>query len=214
MNESGVEPGTIAVRRRVSPVARHGFLRRLRSPRLQGMLALGVLAVIGTSGTLAAWTDQVTVTGATFSTGTIDLKVNGLDSNVPFTTMSLSNMVPGDSSAGVLTIKNAGTAPLRYTASTTATDPSGTGLPLFFGLNVTAAAATSGSAPRLACAGTDLNGAGALEVPNGSLIASARTLAPGASETVCVQATLSNVAPTTVQGASTNLTLTFNATSF
>src|SRR5262245_51518747 len=90
---------------------------RLRSPRLRAALALGVVVALGSVGTLAAWTDQVTVTGATFSAGTIDLKVNGQDSNVSFTTMSLSNMVPGNSTAGVLTVSNSGSAPLRYTAT-------------------------------------------------------------------------------------------------
>jgi hypothetical protein len=41
-----------------------------------------------------------------------------------------------------------------------------------------------------------------------------RLLAAGASETLCIQATLPTNASTTLQGATTNVTFTFNGTSF
>ena len=114
-----------------SPKTRRGDHRARRraratvSERVQAVLGLGLVLSIGTLGTQAAWTDAVTVVGATFSTGSIDLKVNGVDANADATTLGLSGMVPGNTTAGVLTVRNDGTVPLKYTATASATDADG-----------------------------------------------------------------------------------------
>ena len=99
------------------------WLQTLRSARVRAALGLGVVATVGVTGTFAYWTDNATVSGTTFSTGSIDLKVNGVDNVAGYTSLTLANMVPGNSVAGVLTIRNNGTAPLKYTALTSATAP-------------------------------------------------------------------------------------------
>ena len=75
---------------------------------------------------------------------------------------------------------------------------------------MTGAASTSGSAPAT-CPGGVLAGTGSSLV--GSLVSTGRTLAPGASETLCVEVTLPATAPSSLQAASTTATLTFSATS-
>lgn len=189
--------------------------RRRRSPwtsdGLRAALGLGVVLGAGVVGTHAYWTDSVTVVGATFSTGTIDLKVNNLDANVDFSTINLAGMVPGNSTAGVLTVKNAGTAPLKYTATSTATNADGKGLAAALTVKVTGDATTTGAAPAKTCAGSALAGTGT--ALSGSVVSTGRLLAPGASETLCVQVTLPATAPSALQAATTTATLTFSGTS-
>ena len=82
--------------------------------RLRAFLGLGVALGLGTIGTFAYWTDDVQITGATFTAGTLDLVVNDGDPYAT-TTLSMGTMVPGSSVAEVLVFKNNDTAPLKYT---------------------------------------------------------------------------------------------------
>ena len=72
-----------------------------------------MLAIAFASGTFAAWTDSATIGGGTFTSGTLDLQVNNGDSHVT-TTLGMTAMVPGSTSTEVIVVKNAGTAPLKY----------------------------------------------------------------------------------------------------
>ncbi|GAA4381243.1 hypothetical protein GCM10023146_42570 [Nocardioides caricicola] len=163
------------------------------------------------TGTFAYWSDAVAVSGAKFTAGTIDLRVNNLDTVTGYTSLNISTMVPGNSMAGVLTIRNNGTAPLKYTAVTTATNTDGKNLRGSLVVKVTGAATATGSSPAMTCGGTALTGS--QTTLNGSLLSTARMLAAGASETLCVQITLDAAASTTLQGATTDVVFTFNATS-
>jgi predicted ribosomally synthesized peptide with SipW-like signal peptide len=182
-----------------------------RSGRLRALLALGVVVLLGTAGTFASWTDNVTVTGSTFTAGTIDLKINNLDTVTGYTALDIAAMVPGNSVAAVLTVKNAGTAPLKYTASTTASNTDGKGLGTTLVVKVTGDASVTGTSPTATCAGTALSGTGTAF--GGSLVSTGRLLAAGASETLCVQVTLPASAPTSLQGATTGVGFTFTGTS-
>jgi predicted ribosomally synthesized peptide with SipW-like signal peptide len=181
------------------------------SARLRAALGLGVVLSVGVTGTFAYWTDAATVSGTTFTAGTIDLKTNGSDNVTGYATLNLSTMVPGNSTAGVLTIANTGTAPLKYTASTTATNADGKNLGGALTVKVTGDATTSGSSPAATCAGAALGGAGT--TLNGPLLGTGRLLAAGASEKVCVQVTLPAAAGTALQGATTSVVFTFSGTS-
>ena len=85
-------------------------------------LSLGVVFAVATTGTLAYWTDNVTVNGSTLTTGTINFQVNGQESIATYAGLNISNMVPGNTTAAVVTVRNNGTAPLKYTVSSTYTD--------------------------------------------------------------------------------------------
>lgn len=186
-------------------------LRALATARVRAALGLGVVLSGFVTGTFAYWTDAATMTGATFSAGTVDLKLNDLDTVAGYTSLNLDTMVPGNSMAGVLTIKNAGTAPLTYTAETTATDADGKNLRGNLSVKVTGATSVTGTSPALTCGDTALPGS--QNTLNGPLISTARQLAAGASETVCVEVSLDAAASTTLQGATTDVVFTFNATS-
>jgi predicted ribosomally synthesized peptide with SipW-like signal peptide len=200
--------GNSVHRRRRAP---RRYWRGVASARVRAALGLGVVLTVGVTSTFAYWTDSITVSGATITAGTIDLKVNGNDTVTGFTTLNISTMVPGNSTAAVLTIANTGTAPLKYTGSTTATNADGKNLAGALTVKVTGDTATSGTAPAVACAGTALAGAGT--TLNGSLLSSGRQLAAGASEKVCVQVTLPAAASTSLQGATTSVVVTLTGTS-
>jgi len=184
------------------------IIRLLRDTRVRAGLALGAVLAIGVTGTYASWTDSVPVSGTTITTGTLDLKVNGADSLPSYTALNISGMVPGNSTASVVTVKNAGTIPLTYYATATAGGTLGPAL----AVKVTGDSATSGSGTAVTCAGQALSGSGSSFT--GGLVGSSaapRSLAVGATETLCVQATLPATADNSLQGQSTSVTITFNA---
>ncbi|WP_082575304.1 MULTISPECIES: TasA family protein [unclassified Nocardioides] len=181
------------------------------SARIRAALSLGVVLSVGATGTFAYWTDSATVSGTTLTAGTIDLKTNGSDNVTGYTTLNLSAMVPGNSTAAVLTIANSGTAPLKYTASGTATNADGKDLRSALVVKVTGDATTSGTTPTVTCPGTAIAGSGTSL--NGALLPTGRLVAAGASEKVCVQVTLPAAAATALQGATTSVVLTFTGTS-
>ncbi|WP_372727499.1 TasA family protein [Nocardioides sp.] len=183
---------------------------RLRSPRLRALLGLGLVAVLGTTGTYAAWTDNAVVSGTSISSGTIDLRVDNQDSVPAYTTLNLATMVPGNSTAGQLTIKNNGTAPLKYTATTTAGNADGKGLGAALVVKVSSGT-VQGISPAATCSGSAL--AGTESTLGGNLVTTGRLLQPGATETLCIQLTLPLAAATSLQGATTNVTLTFTGSS-
>ena len=186
--------------------------RRLGSWRVKALLGLGVLALVAnTSETFAFWTDDATVNGTTLSAGTIDLRVNGQDAISAYTSLDLTTMVPGSSTAAVLTVKNSGTASLKYTATTSASNEDNKGLGAALVVKVTGDPSVSGSAPSASCAGSALAGSGS--GLNGTLVGTGRLLAAGATEPICVQISLPAAAPASLQGATTTVALTFTGTS-
>lgn len=197
---------------------RHTSVRRgsgdrgvLRSARVRAVLCLAVVLALATPGTYAHWTDEVQVSGTTITSGTIDLRVDGQDQVTGYTTLDIAPMVPGNSTAAVLTIRNNGTAPLSYTAATTATNADGKALGAALVAKVTGDTTVTGSAPSTTCAGAALAGSAASLA--GPLLSSGRLLAPGATEKVCVQVMLPTNAAPALQGATTTVGITFTGTS-
>jgi hypothetical protein len=165
---------------------------------------------IGATATQAYWVDPASVTGSVLSTGRLDLQVQGADSVTNYTAMNVSSLEPGDSTAGVLTVTNSGTAPLSYYVDANASNTDGMGLASTLVAKVTSDPATSGSSPSVTCGGAALTGSGVTF--GAGLVGSSstpRVLAAGASEKLCVQARLPNGA--VAQGGATNIALTFNA---
>ena len=182
-----------------------------RSTRLRAALSLGVVLGVGSVSTFAFWSDTATVAGTTFTAGSIDLRVNNQDAVTGYTTLNIATMVPGNSTAGVLTIKNQGLSPLKYTASTAATNTDGKNLRGALTVKVTLDTSTTGSSPSATC--SSAAAAGTASTLNGSLITTGRLLAPGATEVLCIQATLPSGASTSLQGASTDVVFSFTGTS-
>ncbi|MDX6325505.1 MAG: hypothetical protein QOK15_1859 [Nocardioidaceae bacterium] len=176
-----------------------------------GVVVLGV--ALGATGTLAAWNDLVPVTGTTVGAARVDLTVQGLDTVSTFTSISTNSMGPSVTDAGILTVTNNGTVPLDYYVTAASTNADGKGLASALAVKVTGASAVTGTFPSATCSGTTLPGS-ASSFTTAAFLGSAgspRTLAAGATETLCVEADLSASAPTSLQNATTNVSFSFTA---
>jgi predicted ribosomally synthesized peptide with SipW-like signal peptide len=182
-----------------------------RSGRFRALLGLGLLGCVGTTGTWAHWTDQATVSGTSITAGTIDLRVNGSDTVTGFTTLNLATMVPGNSTAAVLTVANTGTAAVKYTVATTATNADGKGLAAALKVKLTADTGVTGSSPAQTCAGAVFGSAG--DTLGGALVSTGQSLAAGATKQLCFQVQLPVAAASSLQGGTTTVTITFTGTS-
>lgn len=196
---------------------RRGLLGRLRSPRLRALLGLGVLLGVGATGTFAYWTDDVTISGTSFTSGTIDLQVNSADAYAT-TTLSMAAMVPGNTSAEVLTVKNNGTAPLKYTMTggLAGTDAAAYDTTGSLKLTIVLGGAKSGTGNSSTCTGgTVIHGPTALTATTStSIIGAGRgPLAASGTEGLCFQVTFAAAAPGTLQGKTATASFTFTGTS-
>lgn len=184
--------------------------------RIRAVLALGTVVGLSPVGTAASWTDTASITGTTFRSGTIDLQINEANS-VASTTLSMTDMAPGATSAEVFRVRNAGSTPFTYTI---AGGLGGTDATAFAGqlrLTIVANGTRSGTGNAATCTGgTTVVSAQALTTgtattivgtPQGS-VASGTAGAP-----LCFQVTFSADAPTTLQGRTATATFTVNATS-
>lgn len=197
-----------------------GWFGRGRTRALLCLAAVGALAFTTST---AYWTDDVEVSGVTFTTGTLDLVVNDADPYAAATQLSMTGMVPGASSAQVLTVKNTGSVPAKYTLAggLSGTDASlfanagGNGLVLTIRLDGT----KQGTGNTSTCTGgTVVHGPTALTATTTTTILTQRptsALAPNGagSEALCFQVTFSASAPTTLQGKTTDAVFTATGTS-
>ena len=95
-------------------------LRALASDRGRAALGLGVVVVVAVSGTFAHWTDSANLTGTTFTSGALDVKLNGTlpaNDNVATATLSMTNMIPGATTAEVVTLTNNGNVSFKWSLS-------------------------------------------------------------------------------------------------
>lgn len=163
-------------------------------------LLLGVLSLINGHGTLAYFTSTATSTANVFSTGTVILQISDLnEANASAISASFgaTTFRPGDTAAGYVTVRNAGTLNLDYGVKYTATNTSGT---LWVGgatnptIEVFTAAAT-GNCTSANAAGaktglTSVSGAAGVSTVADTVIfdsgaGSKRTLAASGSEILC-----------------------------
>ena len=186
---------------------------RRRGNGVKILATLAVLALAGgvfTVASLALFTDQETVTGNAFSTGTVDLVATPATAVV-----TASAMAPGDQVTAPLTVDNSGTLDFRYAVtSTTTEDVLASELVLTVKDSVTTCddanwtadgnvlfSGVLGSTGTTAVLGSNVQGADPGD----------RTLAPGNSEVLCFNVTLPLAATNASQGQSTTATFTFDA---
>lgn len=201
----------------VSSHRRTPHRRFVFSVRVRALLSLGVALGIGSVGTFASWTDDVTVSGTTFTAGTLDLQVNNVDSYAT-TTLTMTAMVPGSTSSEVLTVKNNGTVPAKYTltgglsganaAEYNTAASNGLLLTIRLGGTKSGATCTGGTAvisdqPLTSTTTTTI----LTKRPTSALTAS------GGNEVLCFQVKLADTAPTTLQGKAATATFTATGTS-
>lgn len=172
------------------------------------------MLIFGSSLTTGAyWQSSISLDGGQLSSGSLVLlngdAVNQV-SNYQFTALAGTSLRPGSAVQAPLTMKNGGTAPLTYRLVQTSTSGS-TSLAGQLALRLdavpTPATCATGIDVPAATAGTTLYAGGLV----GASTATARPLATGASETLCVRVTVPAAAPQTVQAGSTQTTFTFGA---
>jgi hypothetical protein len=100
---------------------------------------------------------------------------------------------------------------LKYTGAATASNADTLGLGAALRIKVTADTAVTGTSPTATCAGSALAGTGTSL--DSTLMSTGRPLAPGASETICLQVTLPAGANTSLQGSTTDVGFSFTGTS-
>ncbi len=173
-----------------------------------GITAVSAIAVSAGAMSLALFTDDATVDSNSFQTGTIVISTN------PTTALfSVTAMMPGDSASGQLSVSNDGSAELRYSMTTSATDPDSKALAAAVNVEVREKAAGSCSADftgSVVLSSTALDGA-AFGDPTAGQDADDRVLSAAASENLCFRVTLPSGADNSFQGAATVATFTFNA---
>lgn len=202
---------------------------KISSRKVRAVLGLGMIVGFAQLSTLASWTDSATVASANFQTGTLDLKVGekvadgapGQGGVWTHTALGLDNLTPGESVAKLVTVRNDGSIPLKYTGKVSTTTAE-----LFeakLGLQVTikmgsSAANNSGSLLQLDRAGSCVGGSNTEIVDTSVSQAAAQfhkttaiSLPIGSTTTYCVLVKLPSSAPNTMQGSSTKLNIVFDA---
>ncbi len=184
-----------------------GSKRRLALSAAVLALVTGFLA----STVLAVFTDLTTNDGNTFSSGTVDLTVSPATAAV-----TLAGMAPGDRVTEPLDVTNSGLLDLRYAVESTTTEDtlasalaltikSGvtTCTPAGFGLSgtVVAGPVPLGSTTTDAVLGDAAQGGDAGD----------RTLAPGVTETLCLDVSLPLATDNTAAGRTTTATFSFRS---
>jgi hypothetical protein len=176
--------------------------RLTRAQRLGLAALLGLTAVSLGAGTmsLAIFSDTAASTG-TFTSGTIDI------TSSPTVAFTVAAMVPGDATTQALTISNAGTASLRYSMTSAATNALGGSLNLTVRTLGTSCAAFDGA---MVVASAPLDGALIGSAVQGGQ-AGDRTLAAATNEVLCFRVDLPLATGNALQGAMSDVTFTFDA---
>ena len=177
------------------------------------LVALGStgLAVVGSG---AVFTDTKTIGANTFTTGTVTLATTPTTAAV-----TLTNMAPGDSKVGSITVQNTGSLAQRYAVVSTADNTDGKGLAAQLQMTVKSGVTTCTSAGFTATgvvvygpsvfgttAGTNVIGDSTQGFQTGD-----RSLAAAASESLCVLVALPLATGNGFQNATTTAAFTFNA---
>lgn len=181
---------------------------------LLSAMVLGVLTTLMTVGTYALWTTSTATAGNVFATGTLSLANDHSSSAVA----SLSNMVPGDTVTGLLTVTNSGSEDITaYLLTTTASPSSLLDTDTVNGLHVyiqRCSQAWTGTGPTATCGGTrtDVVGTSGAPVP---IIMSNQSMgigsfAPAANDFLKATVSLPSGADNTFQGKTSTIVLTFN----
>jgi hypothetical protein len=187
--------------------------RPSKSRALAGLLLVGALVGTFVSGasSLAFFTGQAVNGSNSLTAGTVVI------STTPATAIyTVSPMMPGDTDTYSLVVTNGGTAALRYAMSSVSTNADTKNLRTQVTATIKGIDVTTPATPCDDFDGASIYATGALNsAAFGSNVQGAqagdRTLAAGASETLCFQLNLPMSTNNTFQGAATTTTFTFDA---
>jgi spore coat-associated protein N len=184
---------------------------------LRKVLALsivtGFVALVISVGS-ALFTDSASVTGNTFTTGTVDISTSPTSALVTF-----SNMAPGDQVIAPITVTNGGSLRLRYAVTSVATNADSKGLMSELDLTIKSAVTACTNAGFAAdgttvYAAADLGSVAGINVigdPATGAQAGDRELAASGSEVLCFKVNLPSATGNAYQNATTTATFTFSA---
>ncbi|GCD88797.1 SipW-dependent-type signal peptide-containing protein [Nocardioides sp. LS1] len=200
------------------------------SVRVRAFLSLGIVAGIGAVGTTAYWTDNATLQGGSFTSGSIDLRLDaatntttdgtgGTYSPVGFT---VSNLIPGESYAWAVKVSNSGVTPLTYKVSGLATGAlnGAVQFAVYDGAqDATTPATNTGSALLGTRTGSCTGGTpaptqtftAALLDTSKTVVSTARPLLASAAEWMCVVASLPLATDNSFQTKTTSAAFSFTA---
>lgn len=193
-----------------TPVRHRLNLGTRRSAKIRALLAAGTAVGIGAVLTLAAWTDSGSVSG-TFSTGSVDIKLDGVDTSPTVASLALTNAKPGDVTYAPLEVTNEGTIDFTYTITPSITTAS-TSTPLLESVLLVSVRIVDSVCDATTFAASS-DTALAERALNVTTATSSRPLeATTGSEVLCFKVELPSDASSAVQAQTTTATFTFLAT--
>ncbi|WP_018177865.1 hypothetical protein [Jongsikchunia kroppenstedtii] len=190
--------------------------------RLRALASLGMILGLGAAGTLAQWSTSVNAATGVFSTGSIEMKLNGNRPTYAFTALNQLNLAQGGSVAGMLPVQNTGMVNFTYVANATTADAGtatyGSASAAILAQNMTltayAGGSVSGSAGSQTCtSGTQISSQALSTGAPVNIISTARPLAASASENLCIQIKVSPTAPIGARMSAVSVAMQFTATS-
>ncbi|WP_231569428.1 SipW-dependent-type signal peptide-containing protein [Prescottella defluvii] len=175
--------------------------------RTRAVLSLGMVLGLGAVGTMAAWSNSATATSGVFSTGSIQLKLNGDRPSHAFTALEKTSILKGNSVAAMLPVQNTGAVDFAYVAKATANGDAG------LASSLTVAVYDGGSSNNTTCSGGTLIDSKALSTAAPVDLIPSRTLTKAeGTENLCFQITLSSTAPDTTRMKYLGAAFEFTAT--
>lgn len=192
---------------------------------VRALLSLGIVLGLGATGTLAYFTDEATLTTGSFTSGKLDLTLDqgsssttvGQGGTYAKTALGIAAMIPGESVAADVSVKNNAGVAFTYKASAKldagSTFPTSSPKLTFAVYPGTASNTGTQAAGNRAgsCTGTALFAAAGLTTTAQDVISTARSLATDASESICVRVALATDADNTYQDKSATATFVFRA---
>ncbi|WP_238422840.1 SipW-dependent-type signal peptide-containing protein [Gordonia sp. 'Campus'] len=181
--------------------------RTLRSARVRAVLSVGIVLGLGSVGTLAAWSATTTTTSGTFTVGSVDLYLNNSPTSSSITVPLGAALLPNNSAAVLITVRNRGVSPGTYTTKVNANNVTAQSLRL----RVVANATVSGTSCSTGAGTTPLVDNQIVSTTVSTFLTQRGPLAAtSGSETLCMQFSLPNDAANSLQGASTTVVFTFD----
>lgn len=180
--------------------------------RAAGALLAATVVGVGSLGTYAFWTDEATLASGTITSGTLDLSVNGATATTfTWTTLTMSDMAPGESKAAAVTLQNTGTTPFTLSA-TGRLSGAATLTVLTFTPTLGGSPTTDTVYPKQeACTGGTAGSPVVLTGTDQAFLPTTAVVPPGESRTLCVVALLPANADNSAQGKTTTATFTVSA---
>lgn len=197
--------------------------RESRWTRARAVMALGMIFGLGAVGTTATWSQTVTAETGLFTTGSVDLTINGASPSFSFNPVLNLRPTGGTSStAGMITLRNDGAINLKYlmdmqvrplTTAVTAVDRQ-RGDAVALGNSLTMDVFAGGTSTGTTCTGgTQLVAQRPLTADSATrgLLTTHRTVDRAGTDPLCFRVSLNSTAPIATRMAQVGVTFTVNA---